>query len=378
MNKSKNREQMINRIIFVTTLVFSVCIAEITLRTLTPFPINDSSNKISDTELGYRISSEFHEADANGFRNPPGTGYELIAIGDSHTYGNNVSSDDAWPALLAQSINRQVYNFGVGSYGIFAYHALLKNSPKPETKAAVIALYPRNDFEVSGSNCLILDKPSPFWKNEFKRLKMERPKFQAKESCSDRLVAKSISIGDWLERNTAIINALDAVFDQKSLSEDEARYEFPSGVLPLSAKRVDQSAESMNLENPYARSLLNNFSRMANDWAQSAPKTGVLIVPSRERVVYGYFARHNRLGELNLEFITKMNNQLAFEDYCEQILLAAKIPYRFALDEVVSAFENALNEGRNLYRADDDGHPLREGYIAYAVAAKKLLEEMQI
>jgi len=298
MSTTPSRERLINRLILVTTLLFSLGIAEGMLRILTPFPINYSSNKLPDPDLGYRISTDFHEADANGFRNLPNTGYQLMAIGDSHTYGNNVSSADSWPAVLRRNSNLSVYNFGVGSYGIFAYHAIFKKWSKLETRAAIIALYPRNDFEISGSNCLILDKPPHFWEGEIQRLQLIRPALPIGNECSDRLKVKSLSMGDWLERNTAIFGMLDATLNQKKLRTDEDRYEFPDGIKPISAIRVSQSAESMIPTNQNLLDMLENFQHIAGDWARSDLKIGVLILPSRERVVYGYFAKHKRLEEL--------------------------------------------------------------------------------
>jgi hypothetical protein len=378
MRKNRYRELFVNIIIFIAVFFLSLAFGEVVLRAFTPFPVNDSSNKVADTDLGYRLSLEFHEADANGFRNPPNTGYEIMAIGDSHTYGNNVSSVDSWPAVLRKNTNFSVYNFGVGSYGIFAYHALLKTAAKQETKAAIVALYPRNDFEISFSNCLILEKVSPFWQNESHRLQLVHPAFQSRKPCSRKLRAKKLSTRDWLENNTALMGALVAIFGGKELPDDEIRYEFPNGIQAISVARVNESAENMKPDNQVLRDMLDNFRRMANDWAQSGLKTGVLILPSRERVVYGYFARHNRLDELDPTFVLKMQNQLAVEDRCVEILSAAKIPYYFALNEVVTAFENTLAENRDFYGSGDDGHPLQDGYVAYAQAATHLLKQMAI
>lgn len=377
MKTIQGRERLLNSFLFIIVLLFSLGIAEVTLRALTPFPINYSSNKLPDPDLGYRIATEFHEADAQGFRNPPETGHQIMAIGDSHTYGNNVSSANSWPAVFGRNNHFSTYNFGVGSYGIFAYHAVLKTRSKQDTRAAIIALYPRNDFEVSGSNCLILDKLSNFWEKEFQRLQLVRPAFQASNQCSDRLNVKSLSIGDWLERNTAVIGALDAALSHKGLREGEARYEFPDSVPPVSAARVNQSSESMAPSNDMLRVMLNNFQRMTDDWAAADLNVGVLILPSRERVVYGYFAQHNRLEELDPLFVQQMQNQLALEEKCAKILSAANVPYYFALGDVVTAFEKALRENREFYPLDGDGHPLQDGYAAYALAATRLLEHME-
>src|SRR5262245_53910919 len=56
---------------------------------------------LPDAELGIRGNPNFPEHDANGFRNVvvPDTA-DVVAIGDSHTYGERVAFDQAWPRVL--------------------------------------------------------------------------------------------------------------------------------------------------------------------------------------------------------------------------------------------------------------------------------------
>jgi hypothetical protein len=56
---------------------------------------------ISDSDLTYRGNPLAPGNDANGFRNAniPSKA-EIVAIGDSHTYGWGVHSDEAWPHEL--------------------------------------------------------------------------------------------------------------------------------------------------------------------------------------------------------------------------------------------------------------------------------------
>ncbi len=53
--------------------------------------------------------------DAWGFRNrsvPDAA--DIVAIGDSHTYGNTATMDDSWPYVLGRLSGRRVYNMGLG------------------------------------------------------------------------------------------------------------------------------------------------------------------------------------------------------------------------------------------------------------------------
>src|SRR5262245_22459528 len=70
---------------------------------------------LPDAELGIRGNPQFQEHDANGFRNTaiPET-IDIVAIGDSHTYGQGVAFDQAWPRVLEKLTSCRVYNMAFG------------------------------------------------------------------------------------------------------------------------------------------------------------------------------------------------------------------------------------------------------------------------
>src|SRR5262249_40680589 len=41
----------------------------------------------------------------------------ILAVGDSFVFGDQVSDDETWPALLERRLNRSVINGGVSAYG---------------------------------------------------------------------------------------------------------------------------------------------------------------------------------------------------------------------------------------------------------------------
>ena len=364
-----------NIVILLVTIVICLLIAEIALRSFTPFPVGYSSHQAADADLGYRLSSDFPEADAAGFRNADGARIEVLALGDSHTYGNNVGTDASWPAVFAKTSGLQTYNAGVGSYGILAYHALLNSLCLPETRAAIIALYPANDFVAGGSNCLIINDLSDFWQQETKKLGLVWPKLE--KECSD---IEDLSIVDWLEANSAIVGAVrTATGGKRGLPADKPRYDFADGVQPMLVKRIAKHNRCTDPGNPDTAAMLTNLERMAPTWSrQDGVPVGVIILPSRERVVYGYFEKHGRLDELAPEFVAQMQNQIQLEKRSAQILAAADVPYREALPDILVAFEAELRVGRNFYPAWDDGHPMEAGYASYAAVALALLDEMGV
>ena len=103
--------------------------------------------KIPDSKLGHRPNPAFPGHDEKGFRNPtlPAT-VDIVALGDSQTYGSGVKSEQAWPRVLESLNGRSVYNMGLGGYG--PVHSLLLWDEAREFKPSIIieALYAGNDL----------------------------------------------------------------------------------------------------------------------------------------------------------------------------------------------------------------------------------------
>jgi hypothetical protein len=74
---------------------------------------------VSDDILGaVPAPSAMAEFDRWGFRNRevPETA-DIVAVGDSHTYGNTARMVDSWPYVLGRLTGRQVYDMALGGYG---------------------------------------------------------------------------------------------------------------------------------------------------------------------------------------------------------------------------------------------------------------------
>lgn len=109
-----------------------------------------SVDMVSDNALGAVPSPRARSGfDAWGFRNlkVPATA-DIVAIGDSHTYGNTATMEQSWPYALAHLTGQRVYNMGMGGYGPNQYFYLLKNralSLKP--RVIICGFYMGDDFE---------------------------------------------------------------------------------------------------------------------------------------------------------------------------------------------------------------------------------------
>lgn len=104
-------------------------------------------NRVPDPVVGYRVSPYFAGHDRNGYRNaevPQRT--DVLAIGDSMTYGFAASADGAWPQRLQGRLGGPVYNAGVGGYGPCEYGIVVRELLTLEPKTIVLALTLGNDI----------------------------------------------------------------------------------------------------------------------------------------------------------------------------------------------------------------------------------------
>lgn len=103
--------------------------------------------KLPDDTLGHRPNPDYPGHDAKGFRNPqlPDT-VNIVALGDSQTYGSGVLSEQSWPKALESLIDQSVYNMGLGGYG--PVHSYLLWNEAMELKPSIIvhAIYAGNDL----------------------------------------------------------------------------------------------------------------------------------------------------------------------------------------------------------------------------------------
>lgn len=108
-----------------------------------------SVTTLPDPILGMRIEPGAAGFDDWGFRNPEvPKSVEIVALGDSHTYGNTAKMRDAWPQVVARETGLSVFNMGLGGYGPNQYYELLTTRALSlHPKQVLVGLYLGDDFE---------------------------------------------------------------------------------------------------------------------------------------------------------------------------------------------------------------------------------------
>jgi lysophospholipase L1-like esterase len=113
---------------------------------------------VDDPILGHRPNPNYPGHDARGFRNAEAYDQaDIVALGDSQTYGAGVEPNEAWPQVLGESTGKRVYNQAFGGYGPAHSLALLDEALELAPEVVIEAMYAGNDLYDSYSLVYLRD-----------------------------------------------------------------------------------------------------------------------------------------------------------------------------------------------------------------------------
>jgi hypothetical protein len=102
---------------------------------------------LKDEKLGHRPNPLHPEHDRSGFRNSKRLQKaEIIALGDSQTYGFGVRPHEAWPQQLESLSGVSIYNMSCGGYGPTHSLVLWEEALQLKPHMIIEALYAGNDM----------------------------------------------------------------------------------------------------------------------------------------------------------------------------------------------------------------------------------------
>src|SRR5215831_20557063 len=147
----KVRPILVNSAVLFISCVIGLLLCEVGARFALTASDYLSVEMVRDEVLGAVPSTNTRAGgfDSWGFRNGHvSDSSDIVAIGDSHTYGNTARMEHAWPSVLERLSGRPVYNMGLGGYGPNQYfHLLQTKAIKLKPRTIVVGLYMGDDFE---------------------------------------------------------------------------------------------------------------------------------------------------------------------------------------------------------------------------------------
>jgi hypothetical protein len=294
-----------------------------------------------------------------GFRNPSvPERADVVAIGDSQTYGLSAPAHQAWPAWLERLSGRSVYNLSLGGYGPPDYQYLFDEyglSLAPEI--AIVGFYFGNDLPRAGDVAKGKHEPSP----------------ALAEKDDPRTLGE---MRTWLARHSVLYQAVK--YEATGLA-NRLRYR--------EATLIDDAVVAL----PESRTALAPDSRFgAMDTSRAINRRGLdatlatfvevdatcrgrgirclfLLIPTKESV-YALRARE----ETSAGDYARIARAAAAEDEVRREMTGFLTERGIEVVDPLPALRRAIEDGV-LYPAHADGHPLAAGY---RVIAEVLLERL--
>jgi hypothetical protein len=379
------RKALLNLSLFAASVGFGLLLAEFGARLFLNPSDFLSLEVVPDDILGAAPSrSALAAFDKWGFRNPkvPQTA-DIVAVGDSHTYGNTARMVDSWPYVLGRLTGRQVYNMGLGGYGPNQYFYLSKTkalSLKP--KMILWGLYMGDDFENAFSITYGLD----YWAS-LRKLKDQKVESNIWEDSPD-LPSWHRRIRVWLSRHSVVYQlAVHSGFGGRlngKIQITNAAQMYPgldtSLIIPdkniFEAFRPRAMLFGLDQQDPHIREGMRitfELLKEMNDFCkQNHIEFRVVVIPTKEMVFSGYLEHNSKLPLYDVTDKVLANERMALAQVF-QFMIGMKIPYLDPLPELQRSV------GQSLYAASaGDMHPSKNGYRVIAEAVAEQLHQFEV
>ena len=333
---------------------------------------------IEDSVLGQRIEPLTTGHDALGFRNRDVPAQaNVVAIGDSFTYGVSAPRDGSWPHQLSGMLGESVYNMGLGGFGPLQYLHLAQVTAKPlKARVWVVGIYFGNDL----MDAYYAAHGRTHWKDwrlsvrpagtltEFDKAGMAEP--------SKRFAG----LRNWLSRHSMVYSVLRATVFQRlavrereqmvrqSASDVQWAWSDPAQADVRTVFTPKGRLTAIDLEIASVQEGVQITQRALAATQAEADKQGVkllvLLIPTKERAYCAYLkqagtplpASHLRLCDA--------------EDRAKAELVRSLVSRNTHYVDSTTALELKIAQHVPLYPADSDGHFQATGYgvVAQLVA----------
>ena len=316
---------------------------------MTHYPVNTTSNMIPHSELGYVLDPQLSDVDANGFRNAEIlTQADIVAIGDSHTQGFNALAQESWPHLLGQQVNQTVYNMGVGGYGPLQYDVLVTEALKLNPKQVVIGLYLGNDLG-----------------DVARGIRQRNSQLEIDNSFRRSVTCK-----------TATGCVLSQIVKRSELGRPHGfMIAHPTNPTFVADSRVQFLCADMDVTVPSIATAfgetVNLLSSASKRCSAAGAQLTVLLIPTRESV----YSHSQHVDQKTLPDALKQLDQK--ETSLRNRFQAVLQQQGVSAVDLLPSLTVAMDSGKELYSAHDEGHPLSEGYRVYASVAAATIHARQ-
>jgi len=327
---------------------------------------------VSDEVLRYRIEPNSGAHDSWGFRNKsvPDTA-DIVAIGDSHTYGISSTAANSWPDTLQSITNKGVYNLSLGGYGPAEYLYLMEEKAlKLAPELIIVGFYLGNDLKDS----LTAVYTVPIW--EDLRNVGIAPTIEDKKNDKE---TNTDTIGDWLAGHSVLYRIVSSSFIGDSLRQ-KRRINKGEDVLMLEVEEngintgftPERRLKGLALRNPEVREGLRLTLEFLNKMNSLAQQENidflVVIIPTKESVFSEFILKSDELANS-----IKLKRLIQNEDVVNKLVKTYFKDHGIPYVDVLEPLRNAAGS-EQIYPNNFGGHTNKNGYRIIAESINQYLE----
>ena len=333
---------------------------------------------IGDDRLGWRGNPAYRDHDAAGFRNRARPrAAEIVALGDSQTYGFKVARERAWPQQLAGLTGRATYNMAFPGWGPVHSWLVLDEALALRPRTLIEAVYTGNDLvdaytlafgrraaaDVRSADPSVLEalasaeREVPWAGNA--DIGSVRPEGAWAPASSVTLAGRDVRLlGLWY----AVGRALEPDDTDATVGE---RVAFAAGglrttFLPRRRLAAMDRGDVRVVEG--ARLVLEAVARMNDRAAATGARLVVLIIPTKEFAFADAVARAGAVQDATYLRLVAQEGEILRD--LRVGLAALDVP----VVEATGALRALIADGRNPYLETENGHPNAVGQRAIAEA----------
>jgi len=412
----KSKSRWINVSLLIASVVCGLLIAEAVARVFIEPPRGHALSNveqteahsslmktISDAKLLHRLAPNSPGHDVRGFRNAAirEAAADVVAIGDSQTWGINVRQDETWPSVLGRVGKVSVYSMSLGGWGPIQYEVLAADALLLKPRAVLVGIYFGNDIFDSCNHAYGTDAYPQYrhvdaghaaaLSDLHARLKVADDLTRV-----DRALQQLTEMGGvaklWqrLARHSLIVQILmtqgllpaipsvDELYEMADTAwarehpEVASVYSWSNGSTVMTygyrGVAVDLANACIRDGVRITREVLDALKRLGD---RTTTQIGIVFIPTKESVYA--MADRSLWAHMPKGFEDLVHNETAIK---EELLDHCMRTQMVCIDAAVWLVK-AAQKGMVLYKADSDGHPIAEGYRQIAYAGQQALEAMR-
>jgi hypothetical protein len=319
-----------------------------------------------------------------GFRNRevPKTA-DIVAVGDSHTYGNTARMVDSWPYVLGQLTGQRVYNLSLGGYGPIQYFYLSKTRAlELKPKMIIWGFYMGDDFE--GAYSMTYGYDAWAYLRQLPPQKVDPYIWETPPA-----VGRFRKMRMWLSRHSVVYQLLfhtgigGEVKGEIQIRNAAELYPGVATSIVVPDKHIEEAFRPLGLlqwldqDNPSVREGMRISFEVLKETNEICKRNHaqfvVVVIPVKEQV-FAEYLEHNSSIPLHDVMDKLLVNERLGREKLFKFLTDENIPYV----DPLPALQTAAGQGQGLYaRSAGDMHPNKNGYRVIAEAAAERLKRAQ-